>query len=110
MQHFDEFSNCRLGKVLGMIIAPGDLQGRSIEELGSVSNWCLESDAVYTTYIVRDEQRIDVGVGVECRDMTPNPCGRRLVSTPDLDIFDDNVCAPVSILLAVYLRGRKCLL
>ena len=110
MQHLDELCDGCLGIVLGVIVAPGNLQGRSTEELGPKGNRSLEGDAIYTTYVVRDEQRIDVSVGIKRRNMTPNPCGRRLVSTPDPNIFDDDVRAPVSILLTGYVRRRKRLL
>ena len=33
MQHLDELRDGRLGIILGVIVAPGNLQGRSFEEL-----------------------------------------------------------------------------
>ena len=94
MQHLSELRDGRLGIGLCLIIAPEILQGRSFEELGSGGNRRLEGDAVYPAHVVRHKQRIDVGVGVKRRDMTPKPCGRRLVLAPDRNIFYDDVGNP----------------
>ena len=75
MQHFDEFGHGRLWKVLCVIIAPGHLQGRPSQELGSPGNRGLEGDAVHTAHLGRDKQRIDIGVGIERRDMASKPGG-----------------------------------
>jgi hypothetical protein len=54
-----------------MIVAPGNLQGWSIKELGSGGNWRLEGQAVHATYVAADEQWVDVGVWIERSDMAP---------------------------------------
>ena len=81
-QHLDELRNGRLGIVLRVIVAPRNLNGRSVEELGSVGYRRFEGDAVCATHIISDEKRIDVGVGIERRDMASEPCGSRFVSAP----------------------------
>ena len=71
MQHLDKLRDSCLRIVLRVIVAPGNLQGWSSEELGSRSNRRLECDSVYASHVARDKQRIDVSVGIERSDMTP---------------------------------------
>ena len=108
MQHFDELRDGRLGIVLRVIVSSGHLQSWSTKELGSGGHRWFEGDAVDATHVIRDEQRIDVSVWIERRDVAPNPCGRRLVSAPDRNIFHYDVRTPISVLLNADVRGRKC--
>ena len=107
MEYLYEFGDSRLRLVLHPAVAAGNLYGRTFEESRSWSNWGFEGNTVCATNSVGDEYRIDVRIRVKRRDMSPDPCGGRLVSISNRHIFDNHVGTAVAILAAVYRRCRE---